>query len=67
MRWVAIMVGPVALVLAVLPDIGGDPQGRFLPLWLSVAVAFGWVSFVLADVARTLTSVSTEPLTRSTA
>jgi len=67
MRWVAIMIGPVTLALAVLPDIGGDPQGRFLSLWLSVVLAFGWVSLVLADVARPVSSVSTEPFTRSTA
>jgi len=54
MRWIALAVGPMAIALSILPNVGGDPQGRFLSLWLSVVVAFGWVSFVLGDAARTL-------------
>ena len=54
MRWIALAVGPLAIILSMLPNIGGNPQGRFLSLWLGVVVAFGWVSFVLGDAARTL-------------
>jgi hypothetical protein len=51
MRSAAIAAGPVVLVLSAWPNVGGDPQGRFWPLWLGVCVAFGWVSFALADAA----------------
>jgi hypothetical protein len=43
LRWSAVLVGPVVLVLSTWPNLGGDPQGRFWPLWAGVALAFGWV------------------------
>lgn len=49
MRWTAVIVGPLAIGLSVWPNIGGDPQGRFWPLWLGVAVAFTAVSWALFD------------------
>ncbi len=52
MRWVAIMVGPLVLALSMWPNITGDPQGRFLTLWLGVALAFLWMSSIFADSAR---------------
>jgi hypothetical protein len=55
MRWSANVIGPIALFLSVWPNLGGNPQGRFLPLWLGVAVAFAWMSFALADAARSTT------------
>lgn len=51
-QWASIAAGPVALILASWPNLGGSPDGRFLPMWLGVAVAFGWTSAVLADAAR---------------
>jgi hypothetical protein len=61
MRWSAIVVGPIALVLSAWPNLGGDPQGHFQPLWLGVTVAFAWMSFALADAARTATHPSADP------
>jgi hypothetical protein len=54
MRIAALTVGPVAIILSMLPNLGASPQGRFLPLWLGVMLAFGWMSFVLGDAARTV-------------
>lgn len=56
-RWVAVVIGPAVLVLSIWPNLGGAPQGRFWPLWLGVALAFGWVSLSLADAARTTATV----------
>jgi len=51
-RWTSMIAGPVALVLASWPNLGGEPDGRFLPMWAGVVIAFGWLSAVLADAAR---------------
>jgi hypothetical protein len=51
-QWAAVTAGPVALLLATWPNLGGSPDGRFLPIWVGVAVAFGWTSAVLADAPR---------------
>lgn len=48
-RWISIVAGPVSLVLASAPN-AGDPDGRFLPLWLAVTVAFAWCSAVMNDM-----------------
>jgi uncharacterized protein DUF998 len=61
MRWAAIVIGPIALVLSAWPNLGGNPQGHFLPLWLGVTVAFAWMSFALADAARSTTYPSAYP------
>jgi hypothetical protein len=56
-RWTSMAVGPLALVLASWPNLGGAPDGRFLPMWAGVAIAFIWLSAVLADAARESTPV----------
>ncbi len=48
LRWCSIVVGPASLILASMPNVG-DPEGRFLPLWLAVAVALAWASSVVND------------------
>jgi hypothetical protein len=55
-RWAAVAIGPAVLLLSTWPNLGGDPQGRFWPLWIGVALAFGWVSLSLADATRTTTA-----------
>lgn len=50
-RWMAVLVGPAVLVLSIWPNLAGDPQGRFLPLWLGVILAFLWMSFTFGDAA----------------
>lgn len=47
-RWFSIVAGPASVVLAAVPN-AGDPEGRFLPLWLAVTVAFAWSSSVIID------------------
>ena len=47
-RWFSIVAGPASLVLAAVPN-AGDSEGRFLPLWLAVTVAFAWSSSVIND------------------
>ena len=48
-RWFSIVAGPASLVLAAVPN-AGNPEGRFLPLWLAVTVAFAWSSSVINDM-----------------
>lgn len=64
-RWASIAAGPVALLLATWPTLGGSPDGRFLPMWAGVVVAFGWTSAVLADAAREHVITSTGRTTAS--
>jgi hypothetical protein len=64
MRWSAIAVGPIALVLSAWPNLHGNPQGHFLPLWLRVTVAFAWKPVALA--ARPTTHPCANPAQRRT-
>lgn len=50
-RWASVIAGPAALLLAAWPS-AGDPDGRFLPLWIGVVVAMGWLSAVIGDARR---------------
>jgi hypothetical protein len=47
-RWCSFVAGPTSLVLSAVPN-AGDPDGRFLSLWLAVTVAFAWTAAVLTD------------------
>ena len=40
--------GVVVLALSAWPNFGGDPEGRFGPLWIAMALGFGWASVVAA-------------------
>lgn len=63
-RGVALVVGPVAVLLSTWPNVGGTPQGRFWALWGGVALAFGWLSWSLADaVSRPAPRPSAAPHT----
>ena len=42
--------GVVVLVLSVWPNLGGDPAGRFGPLWVALVLGFGWVSALAAQL-----------------
>ncbi len=58
LRWLSLATGPAALVLTAWPNFG-EPDGRFLPLWLGVIVSLAWTSVVIADARRDLTSDTT--------
>jgi hypothetical protein len=40
--------GVLVLVLSALPNLGGDPEGRFGPLWVALVLSFGWASATMA-------------------
>jgi hypothetical protein len=40
--------GVLVLVLSALPNLGGDPEGRFGPLWIAMMLGFGWASATMA-------------------
>jgi hypothetical protein len=44
--WAALSlsVGVVVLALSLWPNIGGDPEGRFAPLWVAMILGFAWAS-----------------------
>lgn len=45
-RWAGaiVVVGVVVLVLSMWPNMGGDPEGRFAPLWVAMVLGFGSIS-----------------------
>jgi hypothetical protein len=49
-RWAAarIAAGVIVLALNAWPNLGGDPEGKFAPLWVGVALGFGWTSAIAA-------------------
>lgn len=52
------VTGVAILPLSVWPNLTGDPEGRFLPLWVAMVLGFAWASLVaarLAVAARTTT------------
>ena len=46
------VVGVAVLGLSMWPNIGADPAGRFVPLWLAMVLGFGWVSIVAIRLQR---------------
>jgi hypothetical protein len=48
MRRGSLACGSACLVLAMSPSVG-DPEGRFLLLWLAVTVGMGWTAVVIGD------------------
>ncbi len=50
------LIGVVVLVLSALPNLGGDPEGAFLPLWVAMVLGFGWASAMMFAVLRTTVS-----------
>jgi hypothetical protein len=57
-RWASLTCGALSLALAASPNVG-DPEGRFVLLWLSVAVGMGWVVAVLAHVRDQISGPAT--------
>jgi hypothetical protein len=45
-------VGVVVLVLSMWPNMGGDPEGRFGPLWPAMVIGFGWASSVAGRLLK---------------
>ncbi len=43
----SLATGVTVLALSAWPNLG-DPEGRFLPLWIAVVLGFGWASAVAA-------------------
>lgn len=41
-----------SLVLSSWPDLGGDPGGRFVPMWVGVTIGYAWTSLLFVDVIR---------------
>jgi hypothetical protein len=48
------VTGVLVLGLSALPNIGGDPEGRFAPLWVALVLAFGWASTTVARLRTEL-------------
>ncbi len=55
--WAAysVVTGVVVEALSWWPNLGGDPEGRFLPLWVAMVAGFGWASVVSARLMAQLT------------
>jgi hypothetical protein len=50
----SLITGLVVLPLSAWPNLGGDPEGRFLPLWAALVVGLAWASAMPARLlART--------------
>jgi hypothetical protein len=51
--WAAysLATGVVVLPLSMWPNLGGDPEGRFLPLWVALVVGTAWMSATAARLA----------------
>jgi hypothetical protein len=49
----SVIVGTVVLVLSMWPNMSGDPEGRFAPLWVAMVVGFGWASWVAGSLLKT--------------
>jgi hypothetical protein len=52
MQLVAYAAAAASLVLSMWPNLGGEPDGRFLPLWFGVAIGYLWTSLMFIDLAR---------------
>jgi Protein of unknown function (DUF998) len=45
----------LSLVLSMWPNLGGEPDGRFLPMWIGIGIGFAWTSLMFADLLPTIT------------
>ncbi|MPZ90019.1 MAG: DUF998 domain-containing protein [Actinobacteria bacterium] len=46
------LVGVVVLALSAWPNLGGDPEGRFGPLWVAMVLGFAWASIMAVRLLR---------------
>ena len=45
-----VVTGAVVLLLSMWPNLGGDPEGRFGPLWAAMVLGFGWASAIAGQL-----------------
>jgi hypothetical protein len=62
--WASLACGASSLALAASPNVG-DPEGRFVLLWLAVAVGMGWIVATFGDVQRQVAARTGAPASRS--
>lgn len=50
--WMAasIATGVIVEALSLYPNLGGNPDGRFGPLWVAMVLGFGWASALAAQL-----------------
>jgi hypothetical protein len=46
------LIGVVVLGLSAWPNLGGDPEGRFGPLWVAMVLGFAWASIMATRLLR---------------
>jgi len=52
MQVTALAASGTSLVLSIWPNLAAEPDGRFLPMWAGVVIAYAWVTLMLFDLAR---------------
>jgi drug/metabolite transporter (DMT)-like permease len=52
LQLVAYAAAAASLALSMWPNLGGQPDGRFLPLWFGVTIGYLWTSLMFLDLAR---------------
>ncbi len=50
MQMVTYLAATSSLVLSMWPNLSGEPDGRFLPMWLGVVVGYLWTSLLFVDL-----------------
>jgi Protein of unknown function (DUF998) len=52
MRSIAHIAAVASLGLSLWPNLGGDPEGRFLPMWAGIVIGYAWMSMLFVDLRR---------------
>jgi hypothetical protein len=52
LQLLAYAAGAASLVLSMWPNLDGQSDGRFLPLWFGVTIGYLWTSLLFIDLAR---------------
>lgn len=52
MQVTAIGAAAISLVLSMWPNLGAEPDGRFLPMWTGVTVGYLWTTLMQVDLLR---------------
>jgi hypothetical protein len=47
-----VVMGVLVLALSTWPNLGGDPEGRFGPLWVALVLGFAWASIMAFRLMR---------------
>lgn len=61
MRLTSYLAAVTSLVLSLWPNLGGDPEGRFLPMWVGIAIGYAWTSLMFVDLRRDALATSGVP------